>query len=70
MDLATRSSYYVRKVYFGSQEKDSKRADKLPGRHGNKGVISSIVPVKDMPYDENGDPIDIVLNPFGCFHQE
>ena len=39
--------------------------DKMAGRHGNKGVISSIVPVEDMPYDENGEPVDIVLNPLG-----
>jgi len=39
--------------------------DKMAGRHGNKGVISVIMPVEDMPYDENGDPIDIVLNPLG-----
>jgi len=39
--------------------------DKMAGRHGNKGVISSIVPVEDMPFDENGEPVDIVLNPLG-----
>jgi len=39
--------------------------DKVAGRHGNKGVISRIVPVEDMPYMENGTPIDIVLNPLG-----
>jgi DNA-directed RNA polymerase subunit beta len=39
--------------------------DKMAGRHGNKGVISVIVPVEDMPYDENGEPVDIVLNPLG-----
>lgn len=39
--------------------------DKMAGRHGNKGVISKINPVEDMPYDENGDPVDIVLNPLG-----
>ena len=39
--------------------------DKMAGRHGNKGVISRIVPVEDMPYDENGEPVDIVLNPLG-----
>jgi len=37
----------------------------MAGRHGNKGVISVIMPVEDMPYDENGEPIDIVLNPLG-----
>lgn len=39
--------------------------DKMAGRHGNKGVISKINPVEDMPYDENGQPVDIVLNPLG-----
>ncbi len=39
--------------------------DKMAGRHGNKGVISAIMPVEDMPYDEAGNPVDIVLNPLG-----
>ncbi len=39
--------------------------DKMAGRHGNKGVISKVVPVEDMPYDDNGEPVDIVLNPLG-----
>jgi DNA-directed RNA polymerase subunit beta len=39
--------------------------DKMAGRHGNKGVISKIVPVEDMPYLEDGTPVDIVLNPLG-----
>ncbi len=39
--------------------------DKMAGRHGNKGVISKIVPVEDMPFDENGRPLDIILNPLG-----
>jgi DNA-directed RNA polymerase subunit beta len=39
--------------------------DKMAGRHGNKGVISIIQPVEDMPFDANGDPVDIVLNPLG-----
>ena len=39
--------------------------DKMAGRHGNKGVISTIVPVEDMPYSEDGEPVDIVLNPLG-----
>ena len=37
--------------------------DKMSGRHGNKGVVSKIVPVEDMPYREDGRPVDIVLNP-------
>ncbi len=39
--------------------------DKMSGRHGNKGVVSKIVPIEDMPYRENGKPVDIVLNPLG-----
>ncbi|MEH6633738.1 MAG: DNA-directed RNA polymerase subunit beta [Halopseudomonas aestusnigri] len=39
--------------------------DKMAGRHGNKGVISRIMPVEDMPYTEDGTPVDIVLNPLG-----
>jgi DNA-directed RNA polymerase subunit beta len=39
--------------------------DKMAGRHGNKGVISKVVPVEDMPYDDHGEPVDIVLNPLG-----
>ena len=39
--------------------------DKMAGRHGNKGVISMIVPIEDMPYLDDGTPIDIVLNPLG-----
>ncbi len=39
--------------------------DKMAGRHGNKGVISTIVPIEDMPYTEDGTPVDVVLNPLG-----
>ena len=39
--------------------------DKMAGRHGNKGVVAKIVPVEDMPYHEDGTPVDIVLNPLG-----
>ena len=39
--------------------------DKMAGRHGNKGVISRIVPMEDMPYHEDGTPVDVVLNPLG-----
>jgi DNA-directed RNA polymerase subunit beta len=39
--------------------------DKMAGRHGNKGVVSRIVPIEDMPYLEDGTPVDIVLNPLG-----
>ena len=37
----------------------------MAGRHGNKGVISEIMPIEDMPYDTEGNPVDIVLNPLG-----
>lgn len=39
--------------------------DKMAGRHGNKGVVSNVVPVEDMPYMDTGEPVDIVLNPLG-----
>jgi DNA-directed RNA polymerase subunit beta len=52
------------KVYLAVKRR-LQPGDKMAGRHGNKGVISSIVPVEDMPYDENGVPVDIVLNPLG-----
>lgn len=39
--------------------------DKMAGRHGNKGVVSKVVPVEDMPYSEDGRPVDVVLNPLG-----
>ena len=54
----------VIKVYLAVKRK-IQAGDKLAGRHGNKGVISSIVPVEDMPYDENGEPVDVILNPLG-----
>ena len=41
--------------------------DKLAGRHGNKGVVSSILPAEDMPFLADGTPVDIILNPFGVF---
>jgi DNA-directed RNA polymerase subunit beta len=52
------------KVYMAVKRR-IQPGDKMAGRHGNKGVISVIMPVEDMPYDENGEPIDIVLNPLG-----
>ena len=54
----------VVKVYVAQKRKISE-GDKMAGRHGNKGVISKINPVEDMPYMEDGTPIDIMLNPFG-----
>ena len=53
-----------RKVYLAVKRR-IQPGDKMAGRHGNKGVISVIMPVEDMPYDEHGEPIDIVLNPLG-----
>ena len=52
------------KVYIAQKRKISE-GDKMSGRHGNKGVISKILPVEDMPFMEDGTPIDIILNPFG-----
>jgi DNA-directed RNA polymerase subunit beta len=52
------------KVYLAVKRR-IQPGDKMAGRHGNKGVISTIVPVEDMPYLEDGTPVDIVLNPLG-----
>ena len=52
------------RVYVAQKRKISV-GDKLAGRHGNKGVISKILPVEDMPYLEDGTPVDIILNPLG-----
>src|SRR5262249_20007369 len=52
------------KVYLAVKRR-VQPGDKMAGRHGNKGVISMIVPVEDMPYAADGTPVDIVLNPLG-----
>ena len=52
------------KVYLAIKRR-IQPGDKMAGRHGNKGVISVIMPVEDMPYNEKGEPVDIVLNPLG-----
>ena len=52
------------KVYLAIKRR-IQPGDKMAGRHGNKGVISEIMPVEDMPYDIEGNPVDIVLNPLG-----
>ena len=52
------------KVYL-AVKRHIQPGDKMAGRHGNKGVISTIVPVEDMPYMEDGTPVDVVLNPLG-----
>jgi DNA-directed RNA polymerase subunit beta len=52
------------KVYIAQKRKVS-IGDKVSGRHGNKGIVSIIVPEEDMPFTDDGDPVDIVLNPLG-----
>jgi DNA-directed RNA polymerase subunit beta len=52
------------RVYVAQKRKISE-GDKLAGRHGNKGVIAKILPVEDMPFMEDGTPVDIILNPLG-----
>src|SRR5262249_54556399 len=52
------------KVFVATKRK-LQPGDKMAGRHGNKGVISRIMPLEDMPYLEDGVPVDIVLNPLG-----
>lgn len=48
-----------------AQKRKATEGDKMAGRHGNKGVISKVVPIADMPYLEDGTPVDIILNPLG-----
>ena len=55
----------LRVKVFIAQKRKITEGDKLAGRHGNKGVISKILPVEDMPFLEDGTPVDIVLNPLG-----
>ena len=62
-DLAPGVNELVR-VYV-AQKRKIQQGDKLSGRHGNKGVISRILPVEDMPFLADGTPIDIILNPLG-----
>jgi len=50
---------------FVAMKRRLRPGDKMSGRHGNKGVVSKIVPIEDMPYMESGQPVDIVLNPLG-----
>ena len=52
------------KVYVAATRK-IEVGDKLAGRHGNKGIISIVVPEEDMPFTSGGEPIDIILNPLG-----
>ena len=53
------------RIYIAQKRKISV-GDKMAGRHGNKGVVSRVLPVEDMPYLPNGRPLDIVLNPLAC----
>ncbi len=62
-DLAPGVNELVR-VYV-AQKRKVQQGDKLSGRHGNKGVISRVLPVEDMPYMADGTPIDVILNPLG-----
>jgi DNA-directed RNA polymerase subunit beta len=52
------------KVYVATTRK-IEIGDKLAGKHGNKGIISIVVPEEDMPFTEDGHPVDVVLNPLG-----
>lgn len=52
------------KIYIATKRK-LKVGDKMAGRHGNKGIVSNIVPLVDMPYTKDGEPVDIILNPLG-----
>ena len=63
-DDLTHGVQKIVKVYLAVKRR-IQPGDKMAGRHGNKGVVSRIMPVEDMPYDENGNPVDIVLNPLG-----
>ena len=50
---------------FVAVKRKMQPGDKMAGRHGNKGVVSKIMPIEDMPYLDDGIPVDIVLNPLG-----
>nr|NP_045031.1 RNA polymerase beta subunit [Cyanidium caldarium]Q9TM35.1 RecName: Full=DNA-directed RNA polymerase subunit beta; AltName: Full=PEP; AltName: Full=Plastid-encoded RNA polymerase subunit beta; Short=RNA polymerase subunit beta [Cyanidium caldarium]AAF13014.1 unknown [Cyanidium caldarium]WDB00158.1 RNA polymerase beta subunit [Cyanidium caldarium] len=62
-ELAVGINYIVR-IYV-AQKRKIQIGDKMAGRHGNKGIISKILPRQDMPYLPNGTPVDIILNPLG-----
>lgn len=62
-ELAPGVNQLVR-IYI-AQKRKTREGDKLAGRHGNKGVIAKILPEEDMPYLEDGTPVDIILNPLG-----
>lgn len=62
----TLESGVIKRIHIEvAQLRDISVGDKLAGRHGNKGVISRVLPVEDMPFTEDGEPIDIILTPLG-----
>ena len=62
----TKLTYKFEKIYvFIAQTRKIQVGDKIAGRHGNKGIISRILPRQDMPFLPNGTPVDIILNPLG-----
>mgnify|MGYP003460821428 FL=1 len=62
----TLESGVIKRIHIEvAQLRDISVGDKLAGRHGNKGVISRILPVEDMPFTEDGEPVDIILTPLG-----
>ena len=62
----TRRAYKFEKIYvFIAQIRKLQVGDKIAGRHGNKGIISRVLPHQDMPFLSDGTPIDIILNPLG-----
>ena len=52
-----------------AQKRKIGAGDKMAGRHGNKGVISRVLPIEDMPFLPDGTPVDIILNPLGVPHR-
>jgi DNA-directed RNA polymerase subunit beta len=62
--IIKRKLLYIITIYI-SERRQIKIGDKISGRHGNKGIISKILKVEDMPYLQDGTPIDIILNPLG-----
>ncbi|TSC70832.1 MAG: DNA-directed RNA polymerase subunit beta [Parcubacteria group bacterium Gr01-1014_49] len=59
------SGIFKKIVVTVAQVRNVSVGDKLSGRHGNKGVISRVLPVEDMPYDKDGNPVDLILTPLG-----
>ena len=64
--IAVEKSGIIKKIYIEvAQVRNISVGDKMAGRHGNKGVISRVLPVEDMPYDKDGNPVDVILTPLG-----